>query len=136
MRVLRLMGIVLALSSWVLMLPTAPVQASAPEVRQTTVTANWPAAPLPMNEDWDLTVQVSPAQAGRVVRLDVYGQGGPGWSRLDSARTDSAGRATVTPFTYCSDDMCTRFTYKYRIVVPASGGATAAQTTGRVTVVR
>lgn len=112
-----------------------PAVAQAPGARPTTLTVDWPTAPLPWNEVAYLTVHVSPAQAGRVVRLDITGQGGPGFSELGRKRTDASGTARIPLFTLCPDMPCTSMTQTYRVVVPASGDLSAARARGTVRVV-
>lgn len=114
---------------------TIPAGAQVPVVRQTTLVVDWPTTALPWNELAYLTIHVSPAQAGRVVRLDMTGQGGPGFSELERKRTDASGTVRMQLFTLCPDMPCTAITQKYRVVVPATGDLTAARSRGTVRVV-
>ena len=115
--------------------PTSPASAQSPVVRQTTLVVDWPTLPHPWNEYAYLTVHVSPAQAGRVVRLDITGQGEPGFSELTRKRTDASGTVRMLLFTLCPDMPCTSMTQKYRVVSPATGDLTAARARGSVRVV-
>ncbi|MDO8307942.1 MAG: hypothetical protein Q7V58_06245 [Actinomycetota bacterium] len=64
-----------------------------------------------------MTARVRPAQAGRMVRLGLWGMGGPGWSRIDTGRTDSAGTVRLRLLTMCVDGECTEATERYRVLV-------------------
>lgn len=112
-----------------------PASAQAPSVRQTTLVVEWPTAALPWNDYAYLTIHVSPAQAGRVVRLDMTGQGGPGFSELARKRTDASGTVRMLLFTLCPDEPCSSMTQSYRVVVPATGDLTGARERGTVRVV-
>ncbi len=113
----------------------APAGAEVPSVRRTSLVVDWPTAPLPWNERAYLTIHVHPAQAGRLVRLDITGQGEPGFSELSRARTDASGTVRMWLFTLCPDMPCASMTQDYRVVVPATGNLSAARTRGHVRVV-
>lgn len=117
-------------------LSAAPAaRAQAQSIRPTMIVVEWPMTALPWNEVAYLTVHVSPAQPGRVVRLDMTGLGSPGYSELGRKRTGANGMVRLPLFTLCPDMPCTSMTQRYRVVVPATDHLGAARSRGTVRVV-
>lgn len=99
------------------------------------LTVQWPSGALTWNEQGYLFVKVQPKQAGRTVRLDLWGQGGPGWSEIDRQRTDPSGGARLALFTLCPDMPCKAITDRYRVVLLPTKSLTGTIAHGSVKVV-
>lgn len=112
--------------------PASVADRTEPRPAATTVVVDWPTEALHWNVDAWVAVRVRPAQAGRVVRLGLWGMGGPGWSRIDSGKTDSAGRVRLRLLTMCVDGECTQATDRYRVLVLPTATMSGATSKGTI----